>query len=167
MTHFESYFKVSEKLFYCWVQDTTNNTITLFFYIETAMTTTALFWHGLKLSPLFSFPQRPLALITVKRKEQCSSNVSIGWGFCGIWYNQAPDKYCYQPRLKTLAKTLIIPDITQLNLITDHFIIHFKKPMKKNSIAWNTVNELWLLDIMHCMHKQHSILYYYMLSASK
>ena len=67
-----------------------NNTITLFFYIETAMTTTALFWHGLKLSPLFSFPQRPLALITVKRKEQCSSNVSIGWGFCGIWYNQAP-----------------------------------------------------------------------------
>ena len=75
MTHFESYFQVSEKLFYCWVQDTTNNTIALFFYIETAMTTTALFWHGLKLSPLFSFPQRPLALITVKRKEQCSSNV--------------------------------------------------------------------------------------------
>ena len=32
MTHFESYFKVSEKLVYCWVQDTTNNTITLFFY---------------------------------------------------------------------------------------------------------------------------------------
>ena len=90
MTHFESYFQDSEKLFYCWVQDTTNNTITLFFYIETAMTTTALFWHGLKLSPLFSFPQRPLALITVKRKEQCSSNLSIGWGFCGIWYNQAP-----------------------------------------------------------------------------
>ena len=122
------------------------------------MTTTALFWHGLKLSPLLSFPQRPLALITVKRKERCSSNIIIGWGFCGIQYNQAPDKYCYQPRLKTLTKTLIIPDITKPNLIIDSFIIHFKKTMKKNSIAWNKVNEWLLFDI--CISRTNNIIYW-------